>query len=90
MHTRDIRAWFCISHAMRQLQRQFDTPLFVPSRRRMLPTEAAVQAALKSLDLAERIDALATTSAILVKSDTLRVGSTPSAALVCGPALHAA
>ena len=61
-----------ISHGMRQLQRQFDTPLFVPSGRRMLPTEAALQAAQKSLDLAERIDALATTSAIPANSDTLR------------------
>jgi DNA-binding transcriptional LysR family regulator len=79
-----------ISHGMRQLQRQFDTPLFVPSGRRMLPTEAAMQAAQKSLDLAERLNALAATSAIPAQRNTLRVGLTPSAALVCGPALHAA
>lgn len=78
-----------ISHGMKQLQRQFDTPLFVPSGRRLLPTEAALQAALKSMDLAERIGALATTRASpAAHRDTLRVGVTPSAALVCGPALH--
>jgi DNA-binding transcriptional LysR family regulator len=79
-----------ISHGMRQLQRHFDTPLFVPSGRRMLPTVAALQAAQKSLELAERIDALATTSAIPANRETLRVGLTPSVALVCGPTLYAA
>ena len=79
-----------ISHGMRQLQRLFDTPLFVPSGRRMLPTEAALQAAFKSTDLAERIDALAATRAVPPHRDTLRVGVTPSAALVCGPCLYAA
>jgi DNA-binding transcriptional LysR family regulator len=79
-----------ISHGMKQLQRQFDAPLFVPSGRKVVPTEAALQAALKSMDFAERIDALAATSAIPGNRDTLRVGVTPSAALVCGPALYAA
>ncbi|MES2944943.1 MAG: LysR family transcriptional regulator [Pseudomonadota bacterium] len=77
-----------ISHGMRQLQRQFGTPLFVPSGRRMLPTEAALKASLRGQDLAERFDALAAGNAALVDSGTLRVGLTPSAALVCGPALH--
>lgn len=79
-----------ISHGMRQLQQQFDTPLFARSGRRLIPTEAALQAALQSRDLAERMDALAATGAIPAHRDTLRVGVTPSAALVCGPALHAA
>lgn len=78
-----------ISHGMRQLQRAFDTPLFVRSGRRLLPTEAALQAGSKSMDLAERMDALTEASAIAADRDTLRVGVTPSAALVCGPALHA-
>ena len=78
-----------ISHGMRQLQRQFDTPLFVPSGRRLQPTETALHAALKSTDLAERIGAIATARAAPAHRDTLRVGVTPSAALVCGPALHA-
>jgi len=78
-----------ISHGMRQLQRQFDTPLFVRSGRRLLPTETALQAALKSTDLAERLDAVAATGA-MPDRDTLRVGVTPSAALVCGPALYVA
>lgn len=76
-----------ISHGLRQLQQQFDTPLFVRSGRKLLPTEAALQVALKSTDLAERMDALAATGAIPANRDTLRVGLTPSAALVCGPAL---
>jgi DNA-binding transcriptional LysR family regulator len=76
-----------ISHGLRQLQRQFDAPLFVRSGRKLLPTEAALQAALKSVDLAERMDALTATGAIPANRDTLRVGVTPSAALVCGPAL---
>jgi DNA-binding transcriptional LysR family regulator len=78
-----------ISHGMRQLQRQFDTPLFVASGRRLLPTEAALHAALKSADFAEQIGALKTAKATPAHRDTLRVGVTPSAALVCGPALHA-
>jgi len=77
-----------ISHGMRQLQRQFDTPLFVPSGRRLLPTDTALQAALKSMDLAERIGAIAMAGAAPAHRDRLRVGVTPSAALVCGPALH--
>jgi DNA-binding transcriptional LysR family regulator len=40
------------------------------------------------MDLAERVDALTATTAIPANRDTLRVGVTPSAALVCGPALH--
>ncbi|MDP9931964.1 LysR family transcriptional regulator [Variovorax paradoxus] len=79
-----------ISHGIKQLQRQFDAPLFVPSGRSVLPTEAALQAALKSMDFAERIDALSATSASPHHRDTLRVGVTPSAALVCGPSLYAA
>jgi len=77
-----------ISHGMRQLQRGFDTPLFVRSGRKLLPTGAALQVALKSLDLSERMDALAASGGIPATRDTLRVGLTPSAALVCGPALH--
>lgn len=78
-----------ISHGMARLQRQFDTPLFVRSGRKLSPTEAALQAALKSKDVAERINDLTLTTASRSNRDTLRVGVTPSAALVCGPALHA-
>ena len=78
-----------ISHGLRQLQREFDAPLFVRAGRRLLPTEAALQATLKSAGFAEQVDALTATRAPLAR-DTLRVGVTPSAALVCGPALHAA
>ncbi len=78
-----------ITHGMRQLQRQFDAPLFVRAGRRLLPTEVALQAALKSAEFAKHVDALTATVAP-VRGDTLRVGVTPSAALVCGQALHAA
>lgn len=79
-----------ISHGMKQLQQQFDRPLFVRSGRKLIPTEAALQAAQQSKDLAERMNALGATGAIPAHRNTLRVGVTPSAALVCGPALHAA
>ncbi|CAN5283864.1 LysR substrate-binding domain-containing protein [soil metagenome] len=77
-----------ITHGMRQLQLLFDTPLFVRQGRRLLPTEAALQAASKSRHLADGIAALTGAPARLPDRDTLRVGVTPSAALVCGPALH--
>lgn len=78
-----------ISHGLRQLQKQFDTPLFVRAGRRLLPTEAALQATVKSAGLAEQVDALTAKRGPALR-DTLRVGVTPSAALVCGPALQAA
>ena len=77
-----------ISHGMKQLQRQFDKPLFVPSGRRLVPTEAALRAALQGMSLVERIEELGATAAAPAIRDMLRVGVTPSAALVCGPALH--
>jgi len=79
-----------ISHGMAQLQRAFDQPLFVRSGRRQHPTETALRAARNSVDFAERIDALVATRAGAADRNTLRVGVTPSAALVCGPVLHAA
>jgi DNA-binding transcriptional LysR family regulator len=77
-----------ISHAMNQLQQSFDTPLFVVSGRRRVPTPAALRAALKGTDLAEGLAAISATRGP-IRSDTLRVGVTPSAALVCGAALYA-
>ena len=77
-----------ISHGMKQLQRQFDTPLFVSSGRRLVPTEAALRAALQGMSLVERIEELGATVPVPAIRDMLRVGVTPSAALVCGPALH--
>ncbi|MDR7152654.1 DNA-binding transcriptional LysR family regulator [Hydrogenophaga palleronii] len=79
-----------ISHGMRQLQKLFDTPLFVRSGRKLLPTEAALHAALKSTGLAEQMDALTATGATPTHGDTLCAGVTPSAALVFGPVLLAA
>lgn len=77
-----------ISQGLKQLQRGFGAPLFVPSGRRQLPTDVALRAALGGQELAERIGALAAPRATGRGSDTLRVGATASAALVCGPALH--
>ena len=79
-----------ISHGMKQLQRQFAVPLFVRVGRRLVPTEEALQAAVQSAELAERVGALAAPAAMAADRHTLRVGATPSAALVCGPSLHLA
>lgn len=78
-----------VSHGIKQLQRQFDAPLFVRSGRSMMATETALHAALKSTELVERIDELTVTRDKPANRHTLRVGVTPSAALVCGPSLHA-
>ena len=78
-----------ISHGMQQLQQQFDAPLFARSGRRMLPTELALRVALKGAEIAERVHAMGESHASNPSArETLRVGVTPSAALVCGPALH--
>jgi DNA-binding transcriptional LysR family regulator len=76
-----------ISFGLRQLQQEFDTPLFVRSGRKLLPTEAAMQAALIGMDLAERLEALTSTRTVPDDRNTLRVGVTASAAQVCGQAL---
>jgi DNA-binding transcriptional LysR family regulator len=78
-----------ISHGMKQLQRQFDVPLFVASGRRLLPTEAALHAAQKERGPRRARRCHCGEEGAPVHRDTLRVGVTPSAALVCGPALHA-
>lgn len=79
-----------ISHGMRQLQNHFVVPLFVRSGRKLIPTEAALRAALKGSDITLGIDALAASVMAPASRYTLRVGVTPSAALVCGSALHKA
>lgn len=77
-----------ISHGMRQLATAFDAPLFTRQGRRLLPTGTALRAALGGTELAVRLEAVTAAPAPLDR-DTLRVGVTPSAALVCGPALYA-
>lgn len=77
-----------VSHGLKQLQRQFEEPLFVRSGRKLQPTEMAMQAVLHSTEFAERIHALTAAGSKPVNRDVLRVGVTPSAALVCGPILH--
>ncbi|WP_431257254.1 LysR family transcriptional regulator [Roseateles chitinivorans] len=78
-----------ISHGMRQLQREFTTPLFVRSGRTLQPTGVALKAAAERAGIAERFETLAAPRAAPGHHERLRVGVTPSAALVCGPALHA-
>jgi DNA-binding transcriptional LysR family regulator len=79
-----------ISHGMKRLQQQFDSPLFVRSGRRLVPTEVAMRAALKGAEIAERVESIGDATSALRPRDALRVGVTPSAALVCGTALHVA
>lgn len=80
-----------ISHGMKQLQAQFGHLLFNRAGRRLVPTEFARQMARESAMLADRVDALTGTRETRsrpVDDGLLRIGLTPSAALVCGLALH--
>jgi len=79
-----------ISHGMKQLQQRYASPLFVRSGRRNVPTELALRIAAQGAVLVEQADALARPAPPRPEPNVLRVGLTPSAALVCGPALHAA
>ena len=79
-----------ISHGMKQLQRQYASALFVRSGRRNVPTELALRVAADSAALQERASALVSPQPRQPDRDLLRVGLTPSAALVCGPTLHEA
>lgn len=76
-----------ISHGMRQLQKHFDSPLLERAGRRLVPTGLAHQVASEGSALAERLATAGTSQPL--RAGELRVGLTPSAALVCGPALHA-
>jgi DNA-binding transcriptional LysR family regulator len=77
-----------ISHGMRQLQKYFDAPLLLRSGRRYVPTELALQVASEGVSLADRVEALAAADKRRANPHVLRVGLTPSAAVVCGPALY--
>jgi DNA-binding transcriptional LysR family regulator len=79
-----------ISHGMKQLQQRYASPLFVRSGRRNVPTELALRIAAQGATLVEQADALVRPAAQRAEPNVLRVGLTPSAAMVCGPALHAA
>jgi DNA-binding transcriptional LysR family regulator len=79
-----------ISHGMKQLQRHYAAPLFVRSGRRNVATDLALQVAAQGATLVEQVEALARPEPRREERDVLRVGLTPSAALVCGPVLHAA
>lgn len=79
-----------ISHGMKQLQKRFDAPLLQRTGRRMVPTALARQLASQAAAMADGFDALGGPPMPATRSGELRVGLTPSAALVCGPALHSA
>jgi DNA-binding transcriptional LysR family regulator len=79
-----------VSHGMKQLQRQYACPLFVRSGRRNVATDLALQIAAQGAALVEQAQALERPQPRRSERDVLRVGLTPSAALVCGPVLHAA
>jgi DNA-binding transcriptional LysR family regulator len=80
-----------ISHGMKELQRQFEAPLFILSGRQRLPTELALSVAAEGAALAAHLAALdSPVPAAASRDPTLRVGLTPSASLVFGSALHAA
>jgi DNA-binding transcriptional LysR family regulator len=80
-----------VSHGMRMLQARFDAPLLVRDGRRRVPTALALRLAAASRPLAEGFDALVPGAAEAGTGNprVLRVGVTPSAALVCGPLLYA-
>ncbi|MEK8033186.1 LysR family transcriptional regulator [Ideonella sp. DXS29W] len=77
-----------ISHGMRKLQEHFDAPLLMRSGRRCVPTELALQVASEGVSLANRVEALAAATTRRSNPEVLRVGLTPSAAVVCAPALY--
>lgn len=77
-----------ISQAMKQLQRQYASPLLVRSGRSCIPTELARQIASEATSLVQRMDSLLTEPPSTLDRHVLRVGATPSAALVCGPKLY--
>ena len=79
-----------ISHGLARLQRHFEAPLFERSGRRRVPTATAMRAALQGQDLTEQIGSGADQPDKAGRRKTWRVGVTPSAALVCGPALYEA
>lgn len=77
-----------ISYGMKQLQARLERPLFLRMGRRLVPTEFALRVARESEALSGRIDALTATPPLGIDDRVLRIGLTPSAALVCGLALH--
>jgi DNA-binding transcriptional LysR family regulator len=77
-----------ISHGVRKLQAHFNMPLFQREGRRYLPTEHALQLVAEYTALAQRVDTLASGEPARPDPKVLRVGLTPSAAVVCGPVLH--
>lgn len=78
-----------ISQGMKSLQLHFAAPLLTRVGRRYVPTELARSVAAQSSSLGERMEALALKAPRPPNRKVLRIGLTPSAALVWGPALYA-
>lgn len=78
-----------ISHGLQQLQKGFDQPLFIRVGRRQQPTDTALRAAAWSRSASEQIGALVAVPVGRAPRDSLRVGLTASAALLCAPLLAA-
>ncbi|GKT17331.1 LysR family transcriptional regulator [Acidovorax sp. SUPP2522] len=74
-----------ISQGMKALQAHFPAPLLVRSGRRYVPTELARSVAAQSSSLGQRMGALGLEPLPAPDRNVLRVGLTPSAALVWGP-----
>lgn len=78
-----------VSYAMQQLAKAVGVPLFETSGRRRVPTAAARALAARRAALDEHLERLSPAAHSAASRDVLRVGATPSAALVCGAPLHA-
>lgn len=78
-----------ISQGMKALQAHFSAPLLVRAGRRYVPTELARSVVAQSSSLGQRMGALGFKPVPTPDRNVLRVGLTPSAALVWGPVLYA-
>ena len=77
-----------VSQGMKALQAQFSAPLWVKEGRRHVPTPLARAVAQEAALLGQRISGLAQAGTAAAGRNVLRVGLTPSAAMVCGPLLY--
>lgn len=78
-----------ISHGLRVLQREFDTPLFTPSGRNKSPTETALRASLQAHGIEQGLAALSRPQAPSADRDILRVGMTAAGLRLYGPTIDA-
>lgn len=76
-----------ISQAMRCLQETFDAPLFLREGRRRVPTDFARELVAEMLPLENRFEKRRVTQRSDAALRDIRIGLTPSAGMVCGPAI---